>query len=129
MVFLLVLWIGFHSAVFAQAKSPEAKAQIKTALMSNKLSLSPQQVNMLSALHLKSYTMLAAAEKQCGGDKDCYKKKKKSIKADRESAYKKILTSAQWKQWEAFKDSEDQDKAQSPANTPLPKGTKTATKK
>lgn len=128
-MFLLVLWIGFHSMVFAQAKSPEAKAQIKTALMSDKLSLSPQQVNLLSSLHLKTYTMLAAAEKQCTGDKDCYKKKKKSIKADRESAYKKILTSAQWKQWEAFKDSEDQDKTQSPANTPLPKGTKTATKK
>ncbi len=128
-MFLLVLWIGFHSVVFAQAKSPEAKAQNKTALMSNKLSLNPQQVNMLSALHLKSYTMLAAAEKQCDGDKDCYKKKKKSIKADRESAYKKILTPAQWKQWEAFKDSEDTEKAQLPINTPLPKGPKTTPKK
>ena len=121
MMCLLVLLIGFHFSVFSQAKSPEAKAQSKTALMSNKLSLSPQQVNLLSALHLKSYTLLAQAEKQCAGDKDCYKKKKKTIKADREAAYKKILTPGQWKQWVAIKEQDDKEKVDKPTVTSPPK--------
>jgi hypothetical protein len=108
---VLVCLFVVVTSVCAQEKSPEAKAKLKTEAMARGLSLTPQQVNALSALHLKSYTALAAAEKQCGDDKDCYKKKKKALKSDREAAYKKILTMAQLKQWDALKEQEDKSKA------------------
>lgn len=107
---VLVCMFLVVTSVSAQEKSPEAKAKLKTEAMSRGLSLTPQQVNALSALHLKSYTSLAAAEKQCGDDKDCYKKKKKAMKSDREAGYKKILTVAQLKQWDTIKDQEDKSK-------------------
>ena len=125
-IFFLVLLVGVNLSVLAQGKSPEAKAKLKTELMSNKLSLSPQQVNQISALHLRSFTLLADAEKQCAGDKDCYKKKKKIIKADREAAYKKILTPGQWKQWVAIGEQEDKEKLEKPA---VPSPPKNPTKK
>lgn len=112
----LVCLLLVVTSVSAQEKSPEAKAKLKTEAMARSLSLTPQQVNALSALHLKSYTALAVAEKQCGDDKDCYKKKKKALKSDREAAYKKILTTAQLKQWDSLKDKEDNSKSASLPN-------------
>ncbi|MBU3677373.1 MAG: hypothetical protein FGM54_09400 [Chitinophagaceae bacterium] len=107
---LILCLLAMSCFVFAQEKTPEAKARLKTESMSNTLQLNPTQVNALSTLHLAVYKKLGEAEKTCKGDKDCYKKKKKALKQEREAAYKKILTVAQFKQYLLLEANEDLEK-------------------
>lgn len=107
---ILFLLMSLSCFVFAQEKTPEAKARLKTESLSNALQLNPSQVNAISALHQTVYKKLDEAQKACKDDKDCYKKKKKALKQERESAYKKIFTTAQFKQYLLLEAKEDADK-------------------
>lgn len=107
---ILFLLMSLSCFVFAQEKTPEAKARLKTESLSNALQLNPSQVNSISALHQTVYKKLDEAQKACKEDKECYKKKKKALKQERESAYKKIFTAAQFKQYLLLEAKEDAEK-------------------
>lgn len=108
-IFLLIIAFSFYGMNAGTKKTAQEKAQSKTTEMVTALKLNKQQESSLYNIHLKYYQSMDMYD-----TKDHSKKEKKKHKDDlqsmRDAEYKKILTPAQMKQYQALDKANDAKK-------------------
>jgi|688.fasta_scaffold480594_1 hypothetical protein len=90
-------------------KTPEDKAHKKTTEMVTALKLTKEQEKMLYSTNLKAYQSIAAYEAK-KPSKKLKKKQKDVVQKLRNDEFKKILTPAQYKEYQRLDDEEDKKK-------------------
>jgi periplasmic protein CpxP/Spy len=108
-IFFLVLFLSAAIIATAEKKTAETKAKEKTAEMTKNLSLTAEQSSQIYTVHLNAIRSIDEYEAKKTG-KSLRKKQKDVVKKLREAQFKKILTSAQYKKYQAMK--EQQKKAE-----------------
>ncbi len=111
-IFLLILILSFTLGLNAQdkaKKTPEDKARNKTTEMVTSLKLTKEQEKMLYSTNLKAYQSIAAYDAK-KPSKKLKKKQKDIVQKLRNDEFKKILTPAQYKEYQRLDDEEDKKK-------------------
>lgn len=102
------------STLFSQAqdkakKTPEEKATKKTTEMVTALKLTKEQEKMLYSTNLKAYQSIATYDAK-KPSKKLKKKQKDIVQKLRNDEFKKILTPAQYKEYQRLDDEDDKKK-------------------
>ena len=107
-LFLVLAFIFFSTAAFADKKTAAEKAKDKTEEMQKNLQLTPEQNKKIYEVNFKAYTSISDYDAKDPGKK--LKKKQKKIVQDlRDDQYKKILTSTQYKKYKDLKKKEKEE--------------------
>lgn len=96
MMMLAIVLSG--TALLAQAKGrkgPCEKLESTKQWMKDSLSLKPEQLTKIEALHTEACTKFETARQETAGNKDLLKEKNKAIMAELRTGYKGILTEDQ----------------------------------
>ncbi|MBL7764984.1 MAG: hypothetical protein JNJ58_02745 [Chitinophagaceae bacterium] len=129
LILIGLLLLSFNSPAQQKTeKTPEMKARTKTTEMVQSLKLSKEQETMLYSVNLKAYQSIATYEAKKPGKK-MLKRQKGIVKNMREKEYAKVLSPAQYKQYqENQKKEKELKKKQEEAEKKAEAAKKSATK-
>ncbi|MVT11873.1 hypothetical protein [Chitinophaga tropicalis] len=96
------LVIAQHGSAM-QDKTPQERAKLQTEMMKSKLNLDSVQLNQVEAINLK-YALKNEPVIKSGDSKFSKFKQIKSSQKEKEAELKKIFTTEQFKQYQAFQD-------------------------